>query len=332
MQDTNYAEAIGYLRVLEKRILTKAQIERVVDASDFQEAIKLLSQNSSYDFSSLKRSLDYEPVLNAHLKETYDLLYKISPISELVDVLAAKYDYHNVKVLLKAKYLNKDMDYLLSDVSRISTDTVKKAVLLNEEKEIPEHIIAAVKAGEQAFEASNDPQMLDIAVDKEMFAHMLRLSNEIGSEYISDYTGSLIDFYNLKTLIRVKEMQKGLRFLRDVLVPGGLTDVSLFIENYDKSFDTIAGNVFYKYFGDMVKKSLEIYERTHNFSALEKMTDNYIMELAKKSKYIAFGPEPVFAYILSKENEMRQVRILLTCKSNAIDSAVLRERLRDNYA
>jgi V/A-type H+-transporting ATPase subunit C len=47
---------------------------------------------------------------------------------------------------------------------------------------------------------------------------------------------------------------------------------------------------------------------------------------------VPYGPETVFAYIAAKENEIRQARIILTCKANGVSPDVLRERLRDNYA
>ncbi|MDL2274203.1 V-type ATPase subunit, partial [Oscillospiraceae bacterium OttesenSCG-928-G22] len=108
--------------------------------------------------------------------------------------------------------------------------------------------------------------------------------------------------------------------------------ISFYKEQYNKDFSSLATAFHYKHMGDAVKRGIESYERTGTFSLLERLFDNALIERARQSKYIAFGPENLFSYLVSKENEIRQIRILLTCKLNGIDPALLRERLRENYA
>jgi len=65
---------------------------------------------------------------------------------------------------------------------------------------------------------------------------------------------------------------------------------------------------------------------------LEKISDNYLMELNKESKYVVFGPEPLFTYLVAKEREINAVRIIMVSKINNISSDKIRERLRETYA
>jgi len=59
--------------------------------------------------------------------------------------------------------------------------------------------------------------------------------------------------------------------------------------------------------------------------------DNYIIELNKQSKYVHFGPEPIFSYIVAKETEIKVLRIIMVSKLNNIPPDRIRERLRDLY-
>ncbi|WP_191980816.1 V-type ATPase subunit, partial [Clostridium haemolyticum] len=68
-----------------------------------------------------------------------------------------------------------------------------------------------------------------------------------------------------------------------------------------------------------------------NFKIFEKLCDNFIMNFIKDAKYISFGPEPLIAYILAKENEIKIIRIIMVGKINNIDSQVIGERLREIY-
>lgn len=333
MKVEDFVEASAYMRVLEKKMLDNAAMIRISEAANALEALRQISQSSEYDFSSIKRTEDYEAVLKSGLKKTYDLLYKLSAHREIVDVPAAKYDFHNLKVAVKSKYTGKSMSYLYSDITDLSAKDID-AYVLNDEKSdtLPDYILKAVSDTEISYAESKDPQQIDIVFDRHMFARMLDLCKIIESEFITEYVRLSIDFYNIKTLMRVKNMHKGTRFLNECFISGGLTDTDFFLVNYDKSPDMIASVFYYKYFGDIMSKGIESYNKTGNFSSLEKLFDDCLIEYTKKSKYSAFGPEVLFAYILSKENEARQIRILVTCKNNNMRMETLKERLRDNYA
>lgn len=343
MKNEDFVEASAHLRVAEKRMLNNQSINRIIDAPTSLDALRLVSQNSEYDFSSIDKTEDYEPILKDGLKKLYDKMYKLSKHREVIDIPAAKYDFHNLKVALKSKYTNKERDTLYSCISDVNPSDIKD--FINEPKSsknedfygdkeaaLPSHLTDALEDAGNVYQEKKDPGIIDIVLDRHMFAHMLMLCEKVSNPFITEYVQLSIDFYNIKTLMRVKNMQKGSRFLNESLIPGGLTDTDFFLENYDKSTDALTSIFYYKYFGDIMKNGMEEYSKTGNYSGLERVFDDYLMEYVKKAKYIAFGPEVLFAYLISKENEIRQIRILISCKNNNIPADALKERLRDNYA
>ena len=68
---------------------------------------------------------------------------------------------------------------------------------------------------------------------------------------------------------------------------------------------------------------LDVYKRQH--------MDNYLMGLNRPSKYIVFGPEPIFSYIVAKEAEIKTLRIIMVSKLNKISPDATRERVRELY-
>ena len=66
-------------------------------------------------------------------------------------------------------------------------------------------------------------------------------------------------------------------------------------------------------------------------SAFEKWCDDEGVALLELSKYIYFGPEPLISYYLSKEAEIKNVRILLAAKQNHLPVEEIRVRLRRLY-
>ena len=55
------------------------------------------------------------------------------------------------------------------------------------------------------------------------------------------------------------------------------------------------------------------------------------MELIRTQKYEAFSLGPLIAYILARQNEMSNVRVLLAGKRHHMDDRLIQERLRELY-
>ncbi len=82
---------------------------------------------------------------------------------------------------------------------------------------------------------------------------------------------------------------------------------------------------------DLIKEGVEGYIATNSANLLEKLSDNYIMDLMKSGKLVTFGPERILSYIYAKETEIKIIRIIMVGKLNNITEEVIRERLRDIY-
>ena len=105
--DTRYAYAVGRVRALEKKLLTKADFSRLLDAADFPQALRLLAE-MGYPVS--EETADYESVLMAEQREALFLLEKLSEGEELSMLFRRRYDYHNLKALLKGKHSQQELE------------------------------------------------------------------------------------------------------------------------------------------------------------------------------------------------------------------------------
>ena len=333
MNNLDFVNMSSQLRVQEKKLISNATLERAADVADTQEALRVLSQGSDYDFGSLARIDDCELLLKNELRRVYEQAYAITEHANIVALCACKYDYHNLKAALKARFSPQRTPnpYVLitpnkpEDLEALAAGGVEKS-------ELPSHLQEAAQQAIAAFQKDNNPQMIDIVLDRAMFVHMTALAAAVDAAFITDYVALAIDFYNIKTLVRIRDMQKGTAFLSACLVPDGRTECAFFVEHYAKTPSALVPVFYYRYFGEAMRLGAESFERSGNFSQLERRLDNMLLTHLKKAKYITYGPELLFAYLLNKENEIRQVRILVSCKQNGIGPEALKERLRDNYA
>ena len=66
-------------------------------------------------------------------------------------------------------------------------------------------------------------------------------------------------------------------------------------------------------------------------SAFEKWCDDILMECVKEARYTAFGIDPIIAYYVARDAEIKTVRIILSAKINNLPADVIRERVRALY-
>ena len=134
------------------------------------------------------------------------------------------------------------------------------------------------------------------------------------------------------TLFRVKKQNRDARFLETVIFEGGTISKNKIVSSMNDNIDTILNKFKKEKLGMYLAKGLETFSETKRLSELEKISDNYLMELNKESKYVVFGPEPLFTYLVAKEREINAIRMIMVSKINNISSDKIRERLRETYA
>jgi V/A-type H+-transporting ATPase subunit C len=360
LKPEDFIEASALIRIKEKRVLNQEGIERVLDAPSPADALSILTSSTEYDFSQLHTPAFYEQTLKDQMAGVYNELYSLvgEKNRALIDVIAAKYDYNSIKVALKALFTNtiEENRALIYSVTGLDGDALIDYVSISEEDEkdnkvnpdllppgeapktpkelspLPNHLKIAVDKTKEAFIETNDAQYIDITADKEMFSYMLALAKKIDEEITTLYVQKSIDYYNLRILLRITNMHKDVRFLQRSLIDGGSLEVNTFVSSYGMNPEDIIRLYAQKHFPRALKVRIESHLHNQNFSDLEKELDNELIIHIKDAKYVAFGPEILFAYLVSKENEIRQIRILLAGKVNEVPSDTIRERLRENYA
>ena len=330
MDRMDYGQSVVTIRVLEKRLLTKNRIERMIESETCEEVLKLLSETEySQDMTDIQNSRDYEKILKRETERVFSLVRNMSKNKEVVDILSLKYDYHNLKVLIKSKVFEKDNTNLLMNAGTIDI-TKFKTKSETQSLDLPEEILEAI--AEIKKEENLTPQKIDIIVEKYYFKNLVNLSKKIDVKVITDYVKGLIDFQNIITLFRVQKQNRDAKFLDSVIFEGGTISKDKIVASLNDSSETILNKFKKEKLGPDLVKGVEVFNETKRLSEFEKISDNYLMELNKESKYIVFGPEPLFTYLVAKEREINAIRLIMVSKINNISSEKIRERLRDTYA
>ena len=127
LKDTDYLFISTYLRAREKYLLTAARMDRMIDAPTADEAGKVLQEIGYGEFSAAS-DRELGQALAREREALFQDLYRYVPDKAVVDVFKVKYDYHNLKALLKAQAMGIDGGRLLLDAGRVPAASLELAI------------------------------------------------------------------------------------------------------------------------------------------------------------------------------------------------------------
>jgi V/A-type H+-transporting ATPase subunit C len=335
---TVYAYAVARVRALEINLLDRSKIDRMVEAKDAAEALKVLCETSySTAASQLANVYDYETILRQEIAAVRELFWKISPHPELTDLFFLRYDVLNLKLLLKAKYLDQDVKDLLIPAGTLSPEHLATIVAEGNWKLLPEELAQAVREIEGLMAEAPDPQQVDTLLDKAHYSYLLRILRQQGEDFLVDLITVQVDLINIRTFVRVRHVAGGdavrvRELLPAVLIPGGKLKLDFFLGQVEEQLSAFADRFAKEPIGPVVTEGLAAWQREGSLARYEKLMDDFLINYVKKSRLVAFGVEPLVAYLWAKENETKLIRMIMVGKINGLPVDEIRERLRDVYA
>lgn len=327
LKDTDYLFISTYLRARERDLLTAAGMDRMIEAPTVEDAAKVLQEIGYGEFSA---SSDRE--LNAALvrerENMFADLYRFVPDKAVVDVFKVKYDYHNLKVMLKANAMGLDGRHLLMDAGRVPAERLAEIVTEGSFDRLGDVLGAAAAEASEILSTTGDPQLSDFALDRAYYREMLSAAEATGSKFLTDYVRVTIDAANLRSVVRTLRMHKGGDFLEKVLFAGGTVSVGSIV---DAAF---SGDVTEPFAPTVLSAAAELGSAAAKGGSLtpfEKACDDAVTAYAAKAKGVPFGVEAVIGYLVAKEIEFTAVRIIMSSRMAGIGGDTIRERLREAY-
>ncbi len=331
IKNSDYLYSTSRVKSIEKHMLTRERAEKMIDAKTMEDALRVLD-DCYYGFENdTTENKDYEILLAQEHKKTYDFIKSVAPDPEYFNIFLYPHDYHNLKVLMKNEYLNKNNTDALVDIGTVDLKVLQYALKERVFSDLTDNMGKALKEIIEEFPKTKDPQLIDIILDRYSFDEMLKAAEKTNNQFIIDYVKMQIDSINIKTYVRLKKMNKSWDFFSKVFIAGGKVHDYIFIRNYDESFEKFGDLLLAYDFKDEFLEGTEALNETGKFTKLEKLLDNKLMEHVKSAKYVPYGIEALVGYLLAKDNEIKTARIILAGKTAGISPELIRERVRETY-
>ena len=322
IKDNAYICLSAILRAKEARLLTAAQIERMLREREFSAACRVAVEGGYEDMSCMDVSGVNEALARFRAAEVAELS-QLVPDNAVLDLFRMKYGYHNAKVLVKSGGDPEKYRDLLSDSARFSMEELLEVYRSDVgDGALPAGYAAAIREARNALARTGNPQLADFILDRAYFAEMLREAGKSRKPYIIDYVRAQIDRANLSSVIRSQKSPRREELLQEALIEGGTIGVEEILHAAESREELLA-----LYAGTDIGQAAAAADPAD----FELESEIALRRFVREASYIAFGPEVIIEYLSALENEITSLRIILTGILMGLPEEKLRERLRDRY-
>ena len=333
--DTRYAYAVARIRGLETKLLDRQWIERLLGESA-EGALKVLADSAFQEaVADVDRPEDLESGLTRSLTETMTTLAALAPDPEVIDLFRMRTDFRNLKSLTKASLLKlADEDIgpageeigLVDEVGTVPVSVLMKAMQDDDLVALPPVMVDAVRTARDGHRDSGELTGVDRAFDLAMWKHLVETASTSGHSFLYGYFRTEIDLLNVRTFIRIKEAGGDQADLQRVFIPGARLDLSFFESHLSEPVEALARSLEYGRYSGLAPVFREwTAERAH---ALELACDNVLLDQVEGAKTIAYGIEPLVAYLLLRQLEIKLVRAAVAAKLSGVAREDVEARLR----
>lgn len=331
-KDTDYLHVSVRLRAVAHRTsVDEDTLFKIVDSSSVENALKLLEEKglsvgdsvSDKGESSVKR---IDKALTDEQNKAYGLVTSIIGSSPLVSLLKARYDFMNLKALIKAEMLGIDPDSMLVDSGNISLPQLKEAFRIRDRKYFDGVLASVIEDTVKVASETGDPQRIDLMVDKACYEYIMSRCDSSGFDFLSDYFKAKADLTNLMIFVRCRRMGKDGDFFAYALLPyfGAVSAEKLkeyYLRPEEDFYEMLSSTPYRSVFAGVDSENVSVRQ-------LEAGVDSYLKKLVRKMNSVSFGPQVVVGYLLGKENEISNIRIALSSVVSGADPEKTKEKLR----
>ena len=320
-RDTEYLYASMRIRSLEKSLIGDAELDALISADSVDDIIKILT---SLGYEKLDEGID--AALSNARDRAFSLIRSLSPNPAICDVFMIKYDYHNLKVILKSAASGAVVDRLFVDAGRFSPNALKNAVQQGDFSDVPNVLRDAVQQASETLARTNDACLCDFILDAACFEEMKAAADASGSDFLRGYIALYIDAQNLRATLRARRSGKDVDFLKRALISGGNIGVGKFI-------DVLTDNASFAelFVSSPLEDAALSASLTGGLTAFERKCDDALIYYLRRAKYIPFGAETLIAYLAAVEADIMTIRIIVAGKAQGIGEEEIGERLRASY-
>lgn len=305
---TEYASAVAFVKAMENSLFTRADLEQLINARSRNEFETLINSKNA-----------------GSLPEVWEMLRTYAPDSMELEILLYRNDFHNLKAVLKAMISGREPETYIIQPSNVRTEDLKEAFRTKDMDFLPDYMRETAKRAYEILTETLDGQLADSVIDTACMNAMQKSADKSGNDFMRKYVDLITVCADIKTAYRCSKMNKQRAFLEIAVCGSPELDKESLIRATLGGTESLLSFLEHTPFAELALLLKE------NPARFEKHCDDLITELAESARMRAFGIEPLVAYYIAKEAEIKNLRIISVCRECGADKETITERLRELY-
>ena len=322
--DSDYLYASARIRALENGICSAERLSAMAGVKSKEELFRLFEQAGV-----ISDNQEIGTALDARLSEAFALVSELSGCS-MFELMRYPYDAHNLKSAVKGTIRETDYSHLLIDLGTVGAQGIVPMAHERDFSAFPVHMGAAAREAFSLYARTADPQKIDLSIDKACFRDMTDLADVYEFPFLRSLIAVKIDLVNILTtlrLIREGGAYMNAAFVRERLIRGGTIDIDTLAALIEKGEDALFDCLR---MGDY--PALAACDAHMPLFRIERAADAaYLRFVEENTKFVSYGPGVLLSYLVAREYEVKNLRILAASVGTGLGEAQIRERLRTAY-
>jgi V/A-type H+-transporting ATPase subunit C len=322
--DWRYMFQTAQVRTLETQMLTRAAIVDMANAPDFASAISSLS-GSEYTMPQGAGGAEIETLLRQRRAAVRELFEDLMLDERVVEIFRSRDDFANLRLAVRRVVTDKPVGGDFSDEGNVSPDVLQEAFEQENYALLPPYARDAIDEAVLAYYQNKDIRQIDHAIDRVQAAYEgAGAADADGATFLTSLFRIRIDLTNIRTMLRVKFLDAD---PHGVLLEGGFVESARFRQGLDVGYESLGQLFFGTPYGHIADAGAGYLTANSSFLKAEQQCDEYLLGYLGQTMQITAGPQPVVAFLLAKEHEIRTVRLILTAKRNKLDTKLILDRV-----
>ncbi len=319
-----YTYETGIVRALEIQLLSKPQLVDLANAADFKSAVEQLA-STAYALPPGDNSIAaLENVLRQRRSQVRQLFGQLCIDREIAALFSTRDDFSNLRLAMRRNLTQRPVGTGYSDEGNFSPQRFEEVFEQDNYELLPDYMQQAAEQAVVAYYLKKDIRHIDYAIDAVQAKYNLRKAHELESIFLLGLFRIQIDLTNVRTMVRLKftESQQ-----RNVFLAGGFVQPELFEQAVEAGYEAVPSFFYSTPYHGTVDAGVGYLLSNNSFLALEQRCQQHLHGFLATTIRITAGPQPVIAYFLNSEQEIRTVRLILTAKKNSLDTKLILDRI-----
>lgn len=323
MSNNSLVYSNARVKAMENSFLTNEKIVRMAYSDTLEEGFRVLLE-SSYGGGIVVDAKDYDTLLQAEDKRVSEFVIDAMPKGQGMESFLIKNDYHNLKAIVKGKYMRlDDVDFMLMPKGFLDIVQLKELVYTDEYSTLSDTMKNALLTIDGGRANGNvSPRFIDLTLDKACYAEIISSLKRAKNKIVLDYWQTNIDMMNISCFVRA-DKAGGLTLFKESFIEGGKLDSSFFNVDVNALLDKLAYSPYPRICEPL---------KANDFVAFERIWDNVLLEIFKSGRNDIFSVAPIAGFYVAKKIEIKIVRMICILLKNDVDKEIIKSRLRELYA